>query len=89
MQTSVLKEADDIINGERQSQYGHASESYRRIAVAWGAIINHPVTAKQALLCMAALKMIREDYSHKRDNIVDAAGYIGLVEHLETKEIPI
>jgi len=82
MDKSVLQEAEQLINGERKSQYGHVSASYKRIAQMWGAIIGCSVTPKQALMCMASLKMIREDYAHKRDNLVDAAGYIGLVEHL-------
>ena len=85
---SILQEADTLINGDRQADYVHVSESDDRIARAWAVIMGAPVNANQALLCMAALKLVRECYSHKRDNLVDAAGYIGLAEKLhESKSI--
>lgn len=83
---SVLDEAEKIINGPRQDQYGHASESFAMIGKAWESILHHPVSAEQVALCMTALKLVRESYRHKEDNLVDAAGYIGLLEMICNQE---
>lgn len=79
---SVLDKADKIINGPRQEQYGKATDSFVMIGKAWEAILHHPVSPQQVALCMAALKLVRESYRHKEDNITDAAGYLGLLEQI-------
>jgi len=47
----------------------------RRIALAWSAILDRPVTGKEVALCMAALKLCREAHKPKRDNRVDLVGF--------------
>ena len=79
---SVLEEADKIINGPRQNDYGSADVSFQMIGKAWESILHAPVSAHQVALCMAALKLVRESYNHKEDNLIDAAGYIGLAEQI-------
>ena len=39
-----------------------------------------PLSAEKVALCMVALKISRELNSHKRDNLVDMAGYAGTIE---------
>lgn len=80
---TVLAEADRIIHGDRRTSYGGPKESFTRIALVWGSILGHPVTATQVALCMAGLKLIREANKTQRDNLVDIAGYAGLAAILE------
>lgn len=81
---SVLAEADGLIFGPRQADYGHPRTDFTRTGRMWAAILGIPeVTAAQVGLCMAALKISREVNHHKRDNLVDAAGYIGTVAMIE------
>jgi hypothetical protein len=80
---SLLEEADAIINGERRAEYGEAQRSFSRIARGWSEILDCKVTAKQVALAMVWLKISRELNKPKRDNMVDAAGYIGLTELLD------
>lgn len=37
MNTSVLGEADSLINGDRQGSYGHAIDNFGRIIICWNA----------------------------------------------------
>lgn len=83
---SILKKADDIINNrseEKQRMYGPFSEGMKRAAmIASGATGKH-FTAKDMYMAMIALKLSRESYNHKEDNLLDAAAYIGALNNYE------
>ncbi len=79
---SILLEAEQIINGPRRDSYGDAKDSFARIALLWSEVIGTPVTTRQVAQCMIALKLCRDINKPDRDNMVDIAGYAGLVERL-------
>jgi hypothetical protein len=79
---TILEEAAGLVDGPRNEAYGHPREDFARTAVMWGAILGCDVTAEQVGLCMVALKISRECHCHKRDNLVDGAGYFRTVEKL-------
>jgi hypothetical protein len=79
---SVLAEAERVINGPKREAYGPVEESFERIAAGWSMILRHHVTARETVLCMVWLKVMREGYRHDRDNLVDIAGYAGLADQL-------
>jgi len=78
---SVLDVAKRITAGARHSDYGPPSEDFARTAALWTAILarrlrdGETVTAVDVPLCMIALKLARQVHRHKRDNLVDIAGY--------------
>ena len=80
---AILLDAHALINAERQDDYGSPAQSFARIAALWSAYLGHPVSGKDVAVCMALLKFSREAHSHKRDNLLDAAGYIGLAADME------
>ena len=77
---NILQEADKLIHGDRQEAYSHPLDDYTKTAALWSIVLGVPVTAEQALLCMAMVKVSRELYQHKDDNLIDAAGYIGCLQ---------
>ena len=77
---SVLTEADALVSGDRQDTYGPPSEDFGRTAQLWSAVLGTPVTAAQVGLCMICVKLSRECHVHKRDNLVDIAGYAKTVQ---------
>lgn len=79
---TVLQEAEKIINGARRKAYGPVEKSFQDVAAMWSVILGKPVSMQQVAMCMVALKMCRQLNSAKRDNIVDMAGYVGLMEKL-------
>lgn len=79
---SLYNEALDTINGDRRQSYGEVHTSFARVSRVWSSILGHEVTPHQVCLCMIGLKVCREANSHKRDNLVDLAGYTGLLEEL-------
>lgn len=73
---STLQEAQRLVHGDRGDDYGHPVEDFTRTGRMWGAILGIPdVPPDRVGLCMAALKIGREVNRHKRDNLVDLAGY--------------
>lgn len=79
---NCLAEANEIIYGERQDQYGNPEDSFGLIADLWSVYLSHKLsgnlTRRDAALMMVLFKLARERHQHKRDNLVDAAGYIGI-----------
>ena len=80
MHSSILKEAEAIINGDRAATYGDIKVSFDRIALMWSAILGIEVTGKQVGLMMICLKVSREVSNTHRDNLVDIGGYAGCLE---------
>jgi len=85
MNGNTLLEAFVLINGERQASYGNPADNLNRIASLWSAYTGHPFTAKDVAMCMALLKIAREAHGHKQDNLIDAAGYLGLAADMAEK----
>lgn len=80
---SILIEADKLVNGDRQDDYGPPHIGMNNIAKVWSVILNTEVDGAQVALCMAALKLVRQSHKPKRDNLVDVAGYAALVQMCE------
>jgi len=78
---TVLAEAIRITDGARQADYGHPRDDFARTALMWTGILGGKlregaeVAAGDVPLCMIAVKLARQSHRHKRDNLVDIAGY--------------
>lgn len=90
---NILKKADEIVNErseEKERQYGPFYESMERAAVFYNLMSpkGQQITTVDMYKAMIALKLSREAYAHKEDNLLDAVAYIGsmndyLEEHRE------
>lgn len=86
---SVLHEADEIINGARQSAYGHPFDNHTCTAQMWSAYLTRragfivDITPEDVCWLNVLQKVSRQANRHKRDNIVDAIGYAACVELVE------
>lgn len=83
---TILQEAQNAVYGDRNTDYGTVTENFNTIASFWSTILKQEVTAKQVGLCMITVKVSREMYKQKRDNIVDIAGYAATLEKLSKGE---
>lgn len=72
---SILLEAEHLVHGDRNKDYGPPIEDFTRSAKMWSAILGIEVRPEQIPLCMIAIKLSRECNRPKRDNMVDIAGY--------------
>ena len=80
---SILLEADELVNGERQKAYGDTISCMQRTADIFTAISGKEITAKDVPLFNIAQKLARELNGHKRDNLTDIAGYLDILNRVE------
>lgn len=73
---TLASEAVRIVTGDRQADYDHPRRNFARIAALWSPILGIEVTPEQVALCSVQIKIAREIHAHKRDNVVDAIGYL-------------
>ena len=85
-QPTILEEAQSAVYGDRQADYGTVTDNFQTIADLWSTILKHKVTPAQVGLCMVGVKVAREMYKPKRDNLVDIAGYAATLEKLSKGE---
>lgn len=78
---TILDEAKRITSADRQADYGHPADDFAKTALMWTGILagklrkGAVITAMDVPLCMIAVKLARQVHRHKRDNLVDIAGY--------------
>jgi len=84
MPESILLEAEAIVNGKRATDYGDSNENLRNIA-AIATLLGQPIDGKGVCRVMMAVKLAREKFNHKRDNLVDLAGYAELLNRWEER----
>jgi len=83
---NILEEANRATSKERQLDYGHPSENMEHIARIASAILGKDITYKEVVAIMIATKLSRETHRHKRDNLVDLAGYAWVWAKCEGEE---
>ena len=83
---NILEEANRLVSGDRRNSYLHPLHDYTCTAKMWSAMIEKRYAVTLNLdpdfctLMMAAMKISREAGKHKRDNLVDLAGYARCTE---------
>lgn len=81
-----MLEANDLVNGDRQADYGTPRQNYEGIAKVWSGILSpilkRDITPEEAALMMVGLKLQRQAMKQKRDNLVDAHGYLLVYQHI-------
>ena len=76
---TILEEANEIVV-ERLDQdhndYGEFSESMGRAKLIYMGMTGRDIPITDMYAVLIALKLSRESFNHKRDNLVDVCGYI-------------
>lgn len=86
---TVLTDAAEIVNGDRERTHGEPGKNLEAIASMWRPIFGTSVTPEQVCLAMIALKVARaiNNPSH-RDHWTDIVGYVALAERCGFIEPP-
>ena len=87
----ILTEADQLINGDRNNQYGEPHQDFARTAQMWSAYLDHPIHPHDVAALMALLKLSRIAWQpDKQDSWTDLAGYAacGWEAHQLTRPTP-
>jgi hypothetical protein len=77
---NILEKANEIVNTrseEKERMYGPFEEGMERAALILSGMLGYNVDAILVYKTLIALKLSRESYNHKEDNLLDAVAYIG------------
>ena len=86
---NILDKANKIVNErseEKERMYGPFNKSMERATAIYNLISpkDEKISSAGMYRAMIALKLSREAYHHKEDNLIDAVAYMGaLNDHLE------
>lgn len=87
---SILQEANNLIHGARQGDYGDKLQNFSQIAMIWQGSLAQKlqpdavITPEDVALLMIGLKLARVAKSpDHRDSWLDIAGYVGCVDILQ------
>lgn len=83
---SILSEAERIVNGDRQADYSDPVANFKHISAIASAISKEELSPTTCCIVMIAVKLARENYKHKRDNLVDLAGYVEILNRIKESE---
>jgi len=82
----ILAEAMELTDGDRNVAHGDPRENPQRIATIWSVILGVEVTAHQAALCMAGMKLARLAYNPDvLDSYIDGAAYLAIAGEIATE----
>lgn len=93
--TEILTNAEKIVNGEREQQYGTPEDSFNLIAELWSAYLNSisdwgcaldvgPVDVANMMILLKIARSTAGFTSHA-DNFIDIAGYAACGGEIATK----
>lgn len=85
---NILEKANEIVNirsEEKERQYGPFEEGMTKAAQLASIMCNKEITTEDMYNCMVALKLSRESYNHKEDNLLDAVAYLGSLNNYKNK----
>jgi len=85
---NILEKANEIVNTrseEKERMYGPFEEGMERAAMIASGCTGKNLTASDMYLCLVALKLSRQSYNHKEDNLLDAVAYLGSLNNYKNK----
>ncbi|QWY82037.1 hypothetical protein SEA_MARSHA_53 [Mycobacterium phage Marsha] len=83
MTESILEEAQRLIHGPRNKNYGHPRENFADISALFSAYLERPITDLDVANLMILVKVARvKGTGYHRDSYTDIAGYAGCAERI-------
>ena len=76
---NILLKANEIVfdrNEEKERMYGPFQEGMQEAAKIASLLSRKDITAVDMYNCMIALKLSRQSYNHKEDNLLDCVSYM-------------
>lgn len=79
---TITEEAKNLVNGDRQQDYGNIDASFMRTAGLWSAYLGIHIDKFDVAKLMMLLKISRAKHTNHRDSYVDIVGYVECVDKL-------
>ena len=86
---NILDTANKIVNErneEKERQYGPFEEGMEKAAKIASLISGKDITSDDVYIIMIALKLSRQSYNHKEDNLLDLVAYVGSWNNYKNKQ---
>jgi DNA-binding protein H-NS len=85
----ILQKAHKIVyerSEEKEREYGPFIEGMIEAAKIASLLSRKDITTEDIYNCMIALKLSREAYSHKEDNLLDAVAYMSSMNDFKNRK---
>ncbi len=83
-ESNIFDIAKKLVSNDRQKQYGPPEQHLTDVGRIWGALLQiEDISPQKVALMMTGLKLARETFCPKKDNRVDAIGYLYITDLLE------
>ena len=86
---NILLQANDIVferNEEKERMYGPFIEGMSEAARIASLMSRKEITTTDMFNCMIALKLSRQSYNHKEDNLLDLVAYTAALNEYENSK---
>ena len=80
--SNILDKAKNILFGERDSDYGDFVQNFKEISQIATLLCRKELTSEDCCKVLIAVKLARERYKHKEDNLVDLCGYANILNEI-------
>ena len=85
--SDLLAEANKLVGGDRQKDYGDKVENHSNIAKLWSAYLDVKIEAHDVAIMMALLKMARTKLGAvSEDTYIDMAAYSAIAGEIKFEE---
>ena len=81
----ILEEANKLIGGDRNDDYGDKLTNHQNIAALWSVFLRKNITPHDVAMCMALVKVARLMHAHKKDSYLDMAAYAAIAGEIEAR----
>ena len=82
----ILEEANKLIGGDRNNDYGDKLTNHKNIAALWSIFLRKKITAHDVAMCMALVKVARLMHAHKKDSYIDLAAYAAIAGEINERD---
>lgn len=86
---NILQKAQEIVyerSEEKTRQYGDFHSGMERAALIFNGMTGKSITAIDMYKALISLKLSRESYNHKEDNLLDAVAYMSSMNDYINKQ---
>ena len=80
---TILDEAKEIVDGLRGDDYYDPVKNFRDISVMASIMTGKELSPQDCVKVLMAVKLTRESFKHKKDNLTDLCGYTYILDKIE------
>ena len=80
---TILDEAKEIVDGLRGDDYYDPVKNFRDISVMASLMTGKELLPQDCVKVLMAVKLTRESFKHKKDNLTDLCGYTYILDKIE------